>query len=886
MRKIRAFILRLAAVIRRKHGEGEFMAEMQSHLQMHIDENLRAGMSLAEARRNALMKLGGVEQTRESYRQRRGLPFLETTMQDLRAGLRLLRTSPGFAVIVVLTLALGIGANAAIFSIVNAVLLNPLPYKQADRLAAVWTSNISKGYKIFPMSGGEFAEFRAGNSVFEEMAPSWDSLFTLTGTGDPEFLIGYQLSAEYFHVLGTTPQLGRTFLAEEDRPGAPGVAVLSDGLWRRKFHADAAIIGKSIVLDGKPYNVVGVMPPGYQYPPLTEIWTPPQLDTPFLTSYNLPALRVMARLKPGVSIKQAEAQLNAIESRIAQQHPNTDQGNTVKIVPLREQLAGDIRTPLLILLGAVGFVLLIACANVANLTLARAAGRQKEIAVRSALGASRWRLIRQFLTESIFLSLLGGVAGIALASLATRFLVTIFPNNIANLSIPLVKVIPIDARVFLFALLVALLTGVLFGLAPVFHFVRRDIAIGMKETNRGMTATRREQRFRSVLVTGEVALALMLLFGASLFLQSFRNLIGGKLGFDAERVVSAQLFLAGNRYPPNDPQKRLRLLNQILEKTKALPGVEVAGATNYLPLSGFWGVATFTAEGLPEPQPGKEPTADSRLATPDYFRTMGIHLLKGRAFSDDDHQGAPQVAIVNETLAHRVWGHDDPIGRRLNVGNTKEPSWWEIVGVVSDVKSFGLEEETHGDLYRPFAQIPFPLMAIVVRSSGRSANILAAVKQAIWSVDKDQPVFKIIGMDQMADESLALRRVSTVLLGAFSTLAVLLAALGIYGLMAFAVSQRTHEIGVRMTLGAEPGSVLSMVIKRGMKIASVGLAFGLLGSLLLSRVLNGLLYGVKSTDVLTLVSTSAALAGVALAACYVPARRATRVDPMVALHYE
>ncbi len=886
MRRVRGWLWRLGGLFARERQERELAAEMESHLQMHIEDNLRAGMTAAQARRDALMKLGGIEQTKETYRERRGLLLLEAFTQDLRSSVRLLRKSPSFAALVILTLALGIGANTAIFSVVNAVLLSPLPYRQPDRLVMVWMSNASKGYKTFPVSGGDFAEWKAGNSVFEEMAPSWDSLYTLTGAGEPEFLIGYQFSAEYFRVLGAAPQLGRTFLPEEDRPGGRDVAVLSDGLWRRTFHADMGVVGKPITLDGKSYTVVGVMPPGFKYPPLTEIWTPLELNQAFLANYKDPALRIMARLKPGVTIKQAESQLNAIESRIAQQHPDTDEGNTVKIVPLREELSGDIRLPLLILLGAVGFVLLIACANVANLTLARAAGRQKELAVRSALGASRGRLIRQFLTESIFLSLTGGVAGVVLAALATRFLVGIFPNNIANLNIPRITAIPIDARVLCFGIFVAMLTGLLFGLAPIAHFVRRDLAEGMKEMSRGTTSTRREQRLRGILVVAEVALAVVLLVGASLLVESFRNLLQGKLGFDAERVVSAQLFLSSGKYPFAEPQKRLQFLNQVLEKIRALPGVESAGATNYLPLSGFWGVATFTVEGLPQPQPGKEPTADARLATPDYFRTMGIRLLKGRVFTEEDRKGAPKVAIVNETLAHRIWAHEDPLGQKLNVGDVKQADWWEVVGVVSDVKSFGLEEETHGDLYRPFAQIPYPLIAIVVQTPGRPANLLGAVKQAIWSADKDQPIFKIIGMDQMADESLALRRVSTVLLSTFSTLALLLAALGIYGVMAYAVTQRTHEIGVRMALGAQSNSVLGMVIRQGMKIALAGLVLGLGGALALSRVLTGLLYGVTSTDTLTFAFTAAILAGVSLTACYVPARRATRVDPMVALRYE
>jgi predicted permease len=469
---------------------------------------------------------------------------------------------------------------------------------------------------------------------------------------------------------------------------------------------------------------------------------------------------------------------------------------------------------------------------------------------------------------------------------AMNVLLSIFPNNIANLNIPQVTSIPMDARVFSFALLAALLTGVLFGLAPVLSFNTSASAEGLKESSRSVTTSSGELRFRSGLVVSEFALALMLLVGAGLLIGSFRNLLRGNLGFDADHVISAQLFLSTAEYPSDKPEKRLEFLNDAMERIRQLPGVESVGAAGFMPLSGFWGEAAFTVQGRPEPAPGQKPNAKSDLVTPDYFRAMGISILKGRAFTDQDRKGAAQVVIVNETLARKEFGIQNPIGQQLDFGDSKKSDVWEVVGVVSDVHDFGLEEKVRGNVFRPFAQIPLPVVAFVVRTSGRPSNLTSVVKQAIWSVDKDQPIYKIVGLDQLANESLALRRVSSVLLGAFSALALLLAGLGIYGVMAFSVAQRTHEIGVRMALGAQPGSVLKMIAGYGMRIVIAGIAIGLAGSLALSRVIASLLYEMKPTDSLTFVVTSALLCFIALLACYVPARRAMRVDPIVALRYE
>jgi predicted permease len=750
----------------------------------------------------------------------------------------------------------------------------------------VWSKNDSKGYKMFPVSGGDYAEWKSQNSVFDSMAASSDTLYTLTGAGDPQVVIGYHFSADYFRLLGTRPELGRTFLDEEDRAGAADVVVLGDAIWRRTFHSDPNIVGKSITLAGKPFTVVGVMPPSFRYPSLVELWTPLGLPASFLTKYDETSLRVLARLKPGVTLKQAQSQMDAIQQGIAQEHPQTDGGNGVNLIPLREEIAGDVKMPLLILLGAVGFVLLITCANMAGLMLARATGRRKEIAIRTALGASRARLVRQLLTESLLLSLAGGALGLLFANGAIRFLLAIFPNNIANVSIPQVTSIPTDARVFSFTLLAALLTGVLFGLAPVLGFKAATSGEGLKETSRSTTASYAERRFRGLLVISEFALALVLLIGAGLLITSFRNLLRGSLGFDADHILSAQLFLSTAEYPSEKPERRLEFVNDAMERIRRLPGVESVGAADFMPLSGYWGEADFTVQGQPEPAPGQKTSAKSDFVTPDYFPAMGISLLKGRTFTEQDRLGAAQVVIVNEILARKEFGRQNPIGQQLNFGDSQKSDLWEAVGVVSDIHDFGLEEEVRGNIYRPFAQIPLPVVAFVVRTSGRPSSLTSAVKQAIWSVDKDQPIYKIIGVDRLASESLGLRRVSSVLLGAFSALALLLAGLGIYGVTAFSVAQRTHEIGVRMALGAQPDSVLKLVIGYAMRIVIAGMAIGLAGAMALSRLVSSLLYGVKPTDPMTFIFTSSLLALIALVACYVPARRAMRVDPMAALRHE
>ena len=810
---------------------------------------------------------------------------METLLQDLRFGIRMLLKRPSFTAIVVLALALGIGANTAIFSVVNTVLLNPLPYKNADRLVGVWENNPQKGIDISPMPPADFVDFRDQNSVFEQMAYSRDGQYILTGMGEPEAIWAYRFSANFFDVMGVAPMLGRTFTEEEDKPGANKVVVLSHKLWQRRFGGSPDVVGQSITLSGEPYTIIGVMPAGFRHPQTVEMWTPIALDPSMMSNRSATFLRVMARLKPDATIKQAQTELAAIASRLAEQYPATNAGKGVKLESLRDAYTGDIQLPLKVLMLAVIFVLLIACANVANMLLARSASRQKEIAIRIALGASRVRLVRQFLTESVLLALMGGALGLLVAVWSTGILVGLFPNNIANLNIPRVEEIPIDAKALGFTLLISLVTGVIFGLVPALQSSKLSFNETLKEAGKSSMTSGRGRRFRDLLVVTEMALALMLLIGAGLLIKSFLQLRQGDLGFDPKNVLTAQVVLPSYKY--TDVQKRRAFVHDVIARLEGLPGVESVGATNFLPLTGFWGTTSFAIEGRPAPAPGEEPEADNRIATENYFRAMGIGLVRGRQFTDADRDGAPKVALINETLARRFFPDEDPIGKRLDLGDAREPDMWEIVGVVRDVKSFGLSEETHIDIYRPYDQVTFPLIAFTIRSASDPTSLVAAVRNEVWSVDKDQPFFnKVLPMEQLASDSITLRRVSMLLLGAFAALALTLAAMGIYGVISYSVTQRTQEIGIRMALGASRGDVFKLVVRQGMLLAVMGVAIGVLIAFAVTRLMSSLLYGVSATDPLTFVLIPLVLTGVALVACFVPARRATRVDPGIALRYE
>jgi predicted permease len=871
---------------RRKRILDELEQDIREHIDRETQDNVERGMPPEEARYAAMRKFGNVALVKEDTREVWGFVWLEQLLQDTRFGLRILRKSPGFTAVAILTLGLGIGASTAIFSVVNAVLLGHLPYKDPGRLAMIWSTNARRGVDESPVSPGDYFEWKQKNTAFEDMAASYDNEVTLTGAGNPQFLIGYDFSANYFSILGVAPELGRTFTAEEDRPGAPKVVVLSDKLWRGTFQADPQILGKAIMLDGESYSVIGVMPRSFDYPRSVQLWVPIALAPSAASDYQHSYIRVMGRLKPGVSVARAQTEMTAVALQIAGEHVSTDTGNSVSITPLRKELAGDIQTPLYVLLGAVGFVLLIACANVASLLLARATTRHKEIAACAALGASRARLLRQFLTESLLLCLAGGALGIAFALWGKSFLVSIFPNDIANLSIPRVENIPINVPVLCFALAATIFAGLLFGVAPAMQSARANAADVLKESSRGTTAGSSSARLRRVLVVGEIALSLVLLTGAGLLIESFERVAHGNLGFQPDGVLGVEVFLASNHFPENQRDKQRAFVRDVLQRMQILPGVQSVGATSTLPLTGFWGETNFFVEGQPIPKPGETFSADNRVVTPGYFPTMRIPLLAGRDFIEADRDGGRRVAIVDETLARQYLGESTPIGKRLNLGTPEKPEWWEVIGEVGNVKAFGLERPDLPTLYRPYEQLPVGLVAFTIQTAGDPAALLKSAEQTVWDVDKNQPVFQALPMSTLAAQSIALRRVSTLLLTGFAILALLLASVGIYGVTAYSVAQRTREIGTRMALGAEPTDILRLLLGQGARLALFGVIVGVLAGLLLTRFMASILFSVSASDPLTFAGVTILLTFIALGACYLPAHRATRLDPMAALRYE
>jgi predicted permease len=878
-------IYRLRALFRRSAVEAEMNDELRFHFEQEVEKYVKAGLSREEAQRRARLAFGTLDEAKEECREARGIAFIETTIQDLRYGLRQLRRNPGFTAVVIATLCLGIGANIAIFGVVSEVLLQPPPYKNPDRLVTVWATYPRRGIEKSPATPADFLDWKAQNRVFEEMASSTDEIFTLTGIGEPEQIIGYSFSPQFFHVLGVKAMLGRTFLPSEDTRRNDHVVVLSYPFWQRVFGGDKKVLGRAITLSGVPYTIIGVMPPGFTWPGGgTELWTPLALDPSLWSNRHASLLRVMARLRRGITLKQAQKQMTAIAKGLDRRYPDTNAGEGVKLVSLRKETVGDIQPALVVLLIAVGFVLLIACVNVANLLLARGMTREKETAIRMALGAGRRRLIRQFLTESVLLSLIGGTLGLLLALWGARFLLAIFPNNIANLSIPHVTQIPFGSRVLSFALGLSAVTGLVFGLAPALRCSNPGLNENLKEAGRASTAGTQTQRIRGLLVVSEVALALMLLVGAGLTVKSFEQIAAGDLGLDPSHVLTMEAFLPPYKYSSSVSQ--WNFVRKVVEHVRALPGVDSAAGINFLPLSGFWGIVNFTVDGRAAPKLGQGPQADNRVITPGYFKTMRIPLLRGREFTAPDGAGAPHVVIINRKLADRYWPNADPLGRRLNLGPPQRPDWWQIVGVVGDVKAFGLQKPTHLDIYRPFAQFPMPLVAFTVRTGPAPLSLADSVKKAIWQVDRSQPVFKVVTMKELAAESVALRRVSMWLLGGFSFLALIVAAIGVYGVMSFSVSQRMHEIGIRVALGAQRRDVLRILVGQGMGLVILGVGIGVAAALGLTHLMTSLLYGVKPTDPLTFVAVSVILLGVALLACYIPARRATKVDPVVALRYE
>jgi len=802
--------------------------------------------------------------------------MMQTLLQDMRYGARMLVKNPGFTLIAVFTLALGIGANTAIFSVVNAVLLRPLPYAEPERLVWLW-GNVRGGTSRASVSPPDFLDYREQNRSFEQLGAFYSPGISvnLTGDGEPERLRGSAVTANYFDLLGVKPALGRAFVAEEEAAGRSQVVILNHGLWQRRFGADPAIIGKTITLNDSTFNVIGVAPAGFEPPQTAELWIPlPFRETE--SDRGAHSLRAIGRLKPGVTIEQAQAETDLVSRRMEEQYPETNANRNLLLEPLHERLIGNLGRQLWMLFGAVVFVLLIACANVANLLLARAASRSREIAIRAAVGASRSRVARQLLAESLLLSLCGGALGVLVGVLGLKLLLSISAGNI-----PPWAQAGIDARALGFTLLATLLTGLLFGLAPAFQASKPDLAESLKEGGGGSTESARLHRIRGLWVISEVALAVVTLIGAGLLIKSFIRLQQVNPGFDAKNALTLRLELPPARY--RSPEQVTDFYDQLKRRLAALPGAQAVGMTSYLPLGGQGVDNEFKIEGRPY-DPNRHVTADDRRVDHEYFRAMNIPLLRGRGFTEQEARMRGRVVIISEMMARRFFANEDPVGQRLLLVGDAPGVSYEIIGVVGDVRERALHREVYQMMY--FPTLRQRETNLVIRTAIAPTNLIADARKAVHAVDKNLPVFAIRPMEELLADSVAQQHLNTLLLSAFAALALFLAAVGVYGVVSQAVSQGTREIGVRIALGAQRRDVLLLVIAQGMKLVVPGLTLGMLAALGLNQWMSALLYDVRPADPATFGAIAALLMVVALLACYIPARRATKVDPMVALKCE
>jgi len=813
---------------------------------------------------------------------------MESLIQDLRYALRLLRRSPGFTAIAVLALALGIGANTTIFSVVNAAILKPLPYLNSEQLVQIWMRFTGIGIPNDQnwVSAPEFTDLQKNNS-FTQVAAISNGSYNINTTGSPDRVNAAIVSVSFFPLLGVQAQVGRVFLPEEGRPGQEQVVLLSDGLWRQRFGADPSVPGRKLIMNGQSYRITGVMPAWFEFPLETDVWTPLVFSANDLSPNNRGShnLLAIARVKPGLSIGQARTDMAAVSQRIIEENPQYHYRNvnfTVLLVPLLDQQIGDIKTALWILMGAVGLVLLIACGNVANLLLVRASARQKEIAVRQALGVSKWRLARQLLTESVILALAGGLAGLLLAWWSLRALVAM-----AAASFPRVAEAKMDFPVLAFTILVSLATGILFGLAPAFHAAGHATHETLKEGGRGGSAGGAAQRLRGGLVMTELALSLMLLTGSGLLIRSFLQLQDVDTGFRPEGVLTMRISLPEQKYPR--PDQTRAFYRDLLDRLRLMPGVDAVGGATGLPLTGTGWSGTTTVDTQSVTDENTMPEADQRPVLPGYFEAMGIGLVRGRYFADRDNETAAPVAIIDETMANTYWPNQDPIGKRIKQGGRQSPTPWRtIVGVVRHVRYRTLETPSRVEFYWPYAQTGFPLtsMSLAIHTAGDPRSLANAVQKQVLSLDPDQPVYRIRTMRELMAESLARRTLSMWLLAIFAGIALLLAAVGIYGVMSYSVAQRAHEVGIRMALGASGMNVVRLVLGQSLWLTFGGVGIGLAGSVLLTNFLSSLLFGVKATDPLTFLLVALILTTVALVASLIPAYRAAKIDPVDALRQE
>jgi predicted permease len=870
----------LRNLLHKEREEHELDEEVRTHEQLLVDENMRAGMNPQEARRQARLELGGVEQVKEQVREVRAGHLLEALCCDVHYAARMMWRSPVFTITAVVTLALGIGANTAVFSVVNAVLLRPLPYPDSDRLVQIWSTNPKADRWGMWTAYPRFEDWRRENTVFEEMATARTWVISIKGGDHPESLFGVITSSQLLQVLRVKPMLGRGFLPDEDQPGHDHVIILSYGLWQRRFGSDRAMVGRTVDVDQQNYTVIGVMPSDFRFPPelpasRVDAWLPPAPD-PSRNDRGSNNYYTFARLKPGVTVAQAQAEMDAINHGLAEKH-SADSGLGVKVVGWRRQVGSGVRPALLILLGAISLVLLIACANVANLLLARGAMRQREAALRQALGAGRARLIRQFLTESMLLAVFGGAIGLFLAYAGVDLFIRLAHD------IPRLNETTIDPHVLIFSAVLTVGTALIFGIGPALQGSSTDLQDSLKESGSRLTIGSTRARARSVLVVAEIAVALMLLAGAGLLVRSFVRVQQVDLGFNPKNLLTAFVILPPSKYP--EPRHQALFFQEVMDRIASLPGVECAGGADSAPmLTNDTGPVSI--EGHPVGPDEVKIQAERPKITPDYFCAMGMRLLRGRSFTWADNEGSLPVAIINESAARQYWPDEDAMGKRVKLEDGSAPVWRQVIGIVADVRQDSIVEAARPEVYAPLLQVPVPYLALAVRTRAGPAALTAAVRHAVMAIDKDQPLFRIQTMQQVVEDSVAGRRFQMSLLAAFATIALGLAGIGIYGLISYTVNQRTHEIGIRMALGAKRGDVLRLVVRHGMMLAIVGVALGTVGALLLTRFLSSMLYGVGADDATTLLSVATLLVGVAALASYIPARRAMRVDPMVALRYE
>jgi putative ABC transport system permease protein len=886
MRTIRIIKRRVHSLLRHSSADAALQREIEIHIQQLTNEAIAAGMTEVEARAMALREFGPIDQIEEKCRDTRRVSWIQDFLQDLRYGVRMLRQSPAVTAIAVITLALGIGANTAIFSIVDAVLLRSLPYTEPDQLVLMLDAPLNRPDALSGISYRDFTECRAQNHVFNEIAGNTFHDLTLTKAGEPTIVNTADVTPAIFPLLNAKPLLGRTLLPDDGKRGAPAVAVLSENLWRSRFGANPGLIGQSIALDMRSFTVVGILPASFRYPEGAahqDVWISVMQDPLFGPLTSQPGVRllgVLGRLKPGVSLAKAQAEMNTISARFAKEFPAEDSDVTIRLQPYRQVVVKNLKPALLILLSVVGLLLLIACANIANLLLSKATSRGREVAVRIALGASRARIVRQLLTESALLGLIGGVAGLLLAAWAVWSLQPFLPSEVVQISS-----IHVGGPVLVFALFLSLAAALVFGLAPALLATPSNLQTKLKEGGE-RTGQRGGQHVRSFLATAEISLATVLLVAGGLLIRSFALVTSANPGFDPNNVLEAEVSLPQFQY--STPQQWTAFSKELLERLHAQPGLQDSALAAPLPMD-RQGEATFdfSVVGNPPLPAGKSTTADYATVSPGYFHVMRIPLVRGRFFSEQDSPSNPNVAIISETLARRYFTNKDPIGRQMKFGfPPKGNVSREIVGVVGDVRDVALSKEPGPIMYVPFAQAPLYGGEVVARSSLSTSSVAAAIRQSVHSIDKDLPVTNFESFPDALGQSISQERFRTFLLGSFSAMALVLAAVGIFGVISYSASQRTHEIGIRMALGAQQRDVLYLILGQGAKLALVGLGIGVVLALLLTRLIASLLYHVSATDPLTFGGVAIVLLGVAVTACYIPARRAMRVDPMVALRYQ